>query len=105
VAGVAGDVITVTVTDPSSNSTSTQTVTVTAATTYTKTQAATSDALVVGRCAVVQGSADAKGAVEATSIAVSTPAAGATCNAGFGGGRPGRGQGGNGAAPSTTSGG
>jgi hypothetical protein len=117
VANVAGDVITVTVTDPSTSATSTQTVNVTASTMYTKTQSAASDALVVGKCAVVQGSADAKGAVAATSIAVSTPAAGATCNAEFAGGRTRGGQGGNGrggqggngpgvgAAPSTTTGG
>ena len=77
--GRPADVITVTVTDPSTSADLAAVRDRHAATTYTKTAAAASDALVVGKCAVVQGSADSKGAVTATSIAVSTPAAGATC--------------------------
>ena len=87
---MSGDVITVTVTDPTTSQTSQRAVTVIAATVYSKTATAASDALQVGKCAVVQGSADSKGAVTATSIAVSTPAAGATCNTGTGVARGGR---------------
>jgi len=116
VASVSGDVIVVTVTDPTTNETSSRSVTVTSATTFTKITTAASDALAVGKCAVVQGSADTKGAVTATSIAVSAlPAGSTTCNTGIGGrggrsgqggsGQGGTGQGGAGAAPSTTTGG
>jgi len=105
----------VTVTDPTSNQSSDRSVTVTSTTTYTKTMTAAADALAVGKCAVVQGSADSKGAVTATSIAISAPPAGSTtCNTGFargrngqgGTGQPGSGQGrgGAGAAPSTAGG-
>jgi hypothetical protein len=110
VASVSGDVITITETDASTKATTERAVTVTGTTSYTKTSTAASDVLVVGKCAVVQGSADSKGAVAATSIAVSSPAAGTTtCNPGFTGrgGRTGPGgNGGNGgAAPTGTPGG
>jgi hypothetical protein len=102
VASVAGDAIVVTQTDPQTQQSTQRTVTVTGSTTFTKTGSATTDALKVGQCAVVQGSADNKGAVTATSIEVSSPPAGSTtCTTGFGGGRGRNGQSGS-AAPSTT---
>ena len=102
VASVAGDAIVVTQTDPQTQQSTQRTVTVTGSTTFTKTGSATTDALKVGQCAVVQGSADNKGAVTATSIEVSSPPAGSTtCTTGFGGGRSRNGQSGS-AAPSTT---
>jgi len=102
VESVSGDTIVVSATDSQNQQTTQRTVSVTSATTFTKTAAATTDALKVGQCAVVQGAADSKGAVAATSIAVSSPPAGsATCTTGFGGGRGRNGQGGS-AAPSTT---
>jgi len=101
VASVSGDTIVVSETDPQTQQASQRTVTVTGTTTYTKTASATTDALKVGQCAVVQGSADNKGAVTATSIAVSSPPAGSTtCTTGFGG----RGRGGQGSAAPTTTG-
>lgn len=104
VASVSGDSIVISETDPTSQAVTERTVTVDSTTTYTKRAAATTAALVVGQCAVVQGSTDSKGAVTATSIAVSAPT-GSTCTTGFGG--PGgfgggRGQGGN--APTTSGG-
>ncbi len=99
VGSVSGDVIVVTQTDPTTNQTTDRTVTVTSTTMYTRTATAASDTLVVGKCAVVQGSADSKGAVTATSIAVSAPPAGSTtCNTGFGRGRNGQGGAGQGGA-------
>jgi hypothetical protein len=102
VASVTGNTIVVTQTDPQTQQTTQRAVAVTGSTTYTKAGSATTDALKVGQCAVVQGSADSKGAVTATSIEVSSPPAGSTtCNPGFGGGRGRNGQSAS-AAPTTT---
>jgi hypothetical protein len=62
-------------------STSDVNVVVTAATTYTKTVAATSKAVVVGRCVTAVGKTDDTGTVAATSIAVSAKQNG-TCTQG-----------------------
>ena len=70
-------------------------VTVAAATTYTTTQDATATALAVGTCVSATGEADATGAVKAQRISISDAVDGrcAVGFAGFGGGRPGAGQG------------
>jgi hypothetical protein len=62
-----------------------RTVAVTAKTTYRTTVRATSAAAKVGMCAVVQGSTNSKGAVDARQISLSSKTNG-TCNSGFGGG-------------------
>jgi hypothetical protein len=100
VASVTGDTVVVNQNDPQTQQASPREVTVTGSTTYTRTAVAAASALVVGQCAVVQGSTDNKGAVNATSIAVSAPPTGSTtCATGFGGGR---GRNGGAAAPTTT---
>ncbi|MGD8169829.1 DUF5666 domain-containing protein [Herbiconiux sp. P16] len=80
--------------------TSTEEVTVDDSTSFTRTESTDSSALVVGACVTAMGEADDKGSVVATSLAVST-AGDNGCSAGFGGQRPGGGQG---SAPSGTSG-
>lgn len=91
VLSVSGDSIVISQTDPSTQAVTERTVTVDGSTTYTKRASATTTALVVGQCAVVQGSVDSKGAVTATSVAVSAPTEGSTCSAGVGPGGPGGG--------------
>ena len=104
VRSVSGDSIVISETDPSTQAVTERTVTVDDSTKFTKRTSATKSALVVGQCAVVQGSTDKKGAVTASSVAVSAPMAGSTCSAGFGPGGPGgRGPAGN--AGTTTAGG
>lgn len=102
VTSVSGDSIVISSTNPQTQAATETTVTVDGSTTYTKRTAATAAALVVGQCAVVQGSTDNKGAVTATSIAVSAPTSGSTCTTGFGGGAGGRGQGGAGQGGAAT---
>ncbi|HEY7814206.1 MAG TPA: hypothetical protein VIC62_13260 [Nakamurella sp.] len=102
VTSVSGSTIVISETDPSTQTVTETSVTVGDSTTYTKRATATAAALAVGRCAVVQGSTDDKGAVTATSIVVSAPASGSTCSVGMGGGPGGRGRGG--AAGTTTAG-
>lgn len=70
---------------PAPSTSTTNTVDVTPATTYIQTVVANPSALVIGRCATVQGKADSTGAVSATRIAVSTPSA-QGCEVAFGGG-------------------
>jgi hypothetical protein len=68
-----------------------------AATKITEDATVTSTALKVGLCASAQGSSDSSGAVNATSIALTSPDSSGSCEAAtgrFGGGRFGGGSGG-----------
>lgn len=69
VASVSGNTINVTSTDPSGNTKQTA-VTVDDKTTYSKKTAATTDAIVQGKCLWARGNQDNTGALQATSISV-----------------------------------
>lgn len=86
VKSVSGSTITVKTTD------GTETITVSADTAFTKTRAATADALVVGKCITATGKADTSGGYAATAITVSDKGENG-CTQGFGGGRQGAGTG------------
>ncbi len=85
-----------------SAATTNKTITLASTTTITEDETATSTAVVVGKCASAQGTADSSGAVTATSVAITNPVNGA-CTAGFGGfgGFGGRGGGAGGGAGGT----
>lgn len=92
VTAISGSTITVSGTNPRTHATTTYSVTVNASTKYTQTLTATARALTVGKCAAANGKTNDTGAVAATSIRI-TPAVNGTCDTGFGGRRPGSGNG------------
>jgi uncharacterized protein DUF5666 len=92
VTAMSGSTITVSGTNPRTQATTTYSVTVNTSTRYSQTVAATAKALVVGKCAAANGKADDTGAVAATTIRI-TPAVNGSCDTGFGGRRPGSGNG------------
>ena len=87
VTAVHGSTITVAMTMPGASSTTTGSVHVTDATGYTRTASATHEALQVGLCAVVIGTANNTGAVAATRIALTHKTNG-SCNSLIVGGGP-----------------
>ena len=85
VASVSGDVISVTATNPRTATTAQVTVTTTSSTTFDVEEAATPADLTVGSCVQAIGPADTTGAVNARTIAISSPGPNG-CSGGFGGG-------------------
>jgi Domain of unknown function (DUF5666) len=92
VTAINGSTITVSGTNPRTQATTTYSVTVNASTKYMQTVTATAKALTVGKCAAANGKTNDTGAVAATSIRI-TPAVNGSCDTGFGGRRPGSGNG------------
>lgn len=93
VGAVTGASFTVHTTPRGSTAATDVTVNVSGTTTYTKSESATSSALVVGQCAAALGTTDDTGAVTAKSITISKPGTNG-CSTGFGRGGFGGGNGG-----------